>query len=118
MYPQKGGALQETNGLSRRNFISRSALTAIAGLATPTASSGQGLHADAQEPSHIENKTEPASPVTQILADWVARTTPEDVPVPVRKEALRSLVNWVGVTIGGSQQDAVTIALKTLAPIS
>jgi len=110
--------LQGTNSLSRRTFISQSALTAIAGIATPIASSGQRVYAGTPVSAHPEKDIEPPPPVTQILADWVARTSSEDVPAPVRKEAVRSLVNWIGVTIGGSQQDAVTFALKTLAPFS
>jgi 2-methylcitrate dehydratase PrpD len=56
-----------------------------------------------------------APPVTTFLAEWVAHLSPEAVPASVRKEAIRSLVNWVGVTVGGSQQDAVALTVKTLA---
>jgi hypothetical protein len=59
-----------------------------------------------------------APQVTQILADYLVRAKFEDLPAAVRKEAARSFLNWVGVTIGGSRQGAVTSAVAALSPFS
>jgi|SRR5882672_6536311 len=56
--------------------------------------------------------------VTRALARFVVQTRPEDVPAPARREAVRSLVNWLGCALGGSRHAAVGIALKALAPFA
>jgi 2-methylcitrate dehydratase PrpD len=55
--------------------------------------------------------------VTRILSDWVVHCQPDAVPQDARKEGLRSIVNWLGVAIGGSSQEAVSIVLATLSPL-
>ena len=57
-------------------------------------------------------------PVTRIVADWVVGSKREDIPEAVRKEAVRSVVNVVGVTIGGSADPTVATALRALGPYS
>jgi 2-methylcitrate dehydratase PrpD len=52
------------------------------------------------------------------LADYLVRAKLEDLPASVRKETVRSFLNWVGVTIGGSRQGAVTSAVAALSPFS
>jgi 2-methylcitrate dehydratase PrpD len=39
-----------------------------------------------------------------------------DIPAPVRKEAARTLLNWVGCAIGGSRTEAVENAIAGLTP--
>ncbi len=56
--------------------------------------------------------------VTRILAHYAATATPEQIPAPVRKEATRTLLNWVGSAVGGSQQPAPRNALAAVAPFS
>ncbi len=56
--------------------------------------------------------------VTRDLAAWLGANRLEDIPDDVRHEARRALVNYIGCAIGGSTEDAVEIALKTLAPYS
>jgi 2-methylcitrate dehydratase PrpD len=56
--------------------------------------------------------------VTRALARFVVRSRPEDIPAPARREAVRSLVNWLGCALGGSHHAAVDIALEALAPFS
>ena len=56
--------------------------------------------------------------VTRELAQLVVSHRPEDVPADVRHEARRALLNFVGCAIGGSTEDAVEIAIRTLAPYS
>lgn len=92
--------------VTRRRFLTASGLM-VAGAGIPDAYSA------ADPPDDTQGSATP--PITHILADWVAHCRPEDVPPAARKEAVRSLVNWAAVTIGGSQQAAVEIALATVA---
>jgi 2-methylcitrate dehydratase PrpD len=56
--------------------------------------------------------------VTQALARFVVRTRPGDIPEPARREATRSLVNWLGCALGGSHHEAVAIAVKAIGPFA
>ena len=56
--------------------------------------------------------------VTRVLADYLVAAKFQDLPPKVRKEAARSFLNWVGVTVGGSRQEAVTSAVAALSPFS
>jgi 2-methylcitrate dehydratase PrpD len=42
------------------------------------------------------------SKVTQVLADFVVRSEPSDVPDAVYTEAVRSFLNWGACAVGGS----------------
>jgi 2-methylcitrate dehydratase PrpD len=42
----------------------------------------------------------------------------EAIPAAVRKEASRTLLNWMGCAIGGSRQGAVTAAIAAFGPFS
>lgn len=56
--------------------------------------------------------------VTRALARFVVRSRPDDIPSAARREATRSLVNWLGCVLGGCRHEAVGIALEALAPFS
>src|SRR5580698_2631551 len=62
----------------------------------------------------------PAPPegVTKKLANYLVSAQPADLPAPVRKEALRTFLNWLGCAIGGSAHEAVDIAIEALSPFS
>ena len=60
----------------------------------------------------------PAKGVTRALARYVVTATYDDLPAKVRKEGVRTLLNWVGVAIGGSRHQTVDIAVSALAPFS
>lgn len=61
----------------------------------------------------------PAVPeVTRILARYVVKTASADIPTPVRKEGVRTLVNWLGAALGGSSHEAVNHAVAALGPLS
>jgi 2-methylcitrate dehydratase PrpD len=94
-------------GVSRRSFLAQSALV-TAGSVAPRA---------AQKVGQAGSSNEAPPPVTHILADWVYNCSPAQVPDSARREGIRSIVNWLGVTLGGSRQDAVNIAVATLAPL-
>src|SRR5581483_6394756 len=60
----------------------------------------------------------PAPEVTRALARYVVASRPSDLPTAVRKEASRTILNWVGCAVGGSRHETVGIALSALAPFS
>jgi 2-methylcitrate dehydratase PrpD len=55
---------------------------------------------------------------TKILASYIVKARYDDIPDDVRHEAARSLVNFMGVALGGSVDPAVDIAIRALAPFS
>ena len=57
-------------------------------------------------------------PVTRTIAEWVVRSRLADIPPAVHAEAVRSVINWIGVTIGGSREEAVRRAIEALSPYS
>ncbi|WP_397474614.1 MmgE/PrpD family protein [Pusillimonas sp.] len=56
--------------------------------------------------------------ITYTLADWAVSLKGADIPQPTRYEGTRSLVNWIGCAIGGSQHDAVMRALAAVTQFS
>ncbi len=55
---------------------------------------------------------------TSRVVDYVLATTADSLPAPVRREALRTFVNIVGCTVGGSQHDAVALTEAALLPFA
>jgi 2-methylcitrate dehydratase PrpD len=88
----------------RRGFLRAAALA------------GSSLELAAAAPQSAE--TEAARDVTRRLARYVVNARPADVPAPVRKEAARTLLNWVGCAVGGSRHQTLDIAMAALAPFS
>ena len=66
------------------------------------------------------NTSSPASPpaITIFLAGKIVEGRYEDIPGAVRKEAVRTLLNWTGCAIGGSRHETVSIALSALLPFA
>ncbi len=60
--------------------------------------------------------TQPA--VTRIIARFVREFPPGGLPDPVRHEARRTFLNWLGCAIGGSAHETVGIALRALVPFA
>lgn len=54
--------------------------------------------------------------VTQELAAFVAGSRWEDIPAEVRREGVRSLLNFVGCALGGCHDEAIDLAARVLAP--
>src|SRR5215207_3514113 len=54
--------------------------------------------------------------VTERLAEFVAASRWEDIPAAVRREGVRSLVNFVGCALGGCRDEAMDLALRVLSP--
>lgn len=89
------------SNVNRRRFLGASVL------------SGAALAAPAAEAA-------PESPpdVTRTLARFIVSVRLGDIPEPVRKEAARTLLNWLGCAIGGSRQAAVENAVAALKPFA
>jgi 2-methylcitrate dehydratase PrpD len=88
--------------IDRRRFIGASVLAGSAALAAP--------------PDPPAKVAAPPKDVTRILASYVVAGKLDDIPAPVRKEAARTLLNWVGCVLGGSQSEAVGMAISALSP--
>ena len=58
------------------------------------------------------------SGVTRLLARFVVASKWSDVPEIARKEAARSIVNWVGCALGGARHETVECALSALSELS
>jgi 2-methylcitrate dehydratase PrpD len=56
--------------------------------------------------------------VTQSLARFVVTTRWDDIPLPVRHQAKRSLINFFAVALAGCRSGPVEIALRSLAEFS
>lgn len=94
-----------TNNINRRRFL--------------IASGGMSLAAAANlGKSMPSTNAQSASDVTRSLARYVVSAKFADLPQGVRKEARRTLLNWVGCTLGGARHETVEIALAALAPFS
>jgi len=105
-------------GTNRRQFLRAGA---IAGAGVPAlAFSGEAMAQNGQLPAAPVSQPGALPPpqVTRILARYIVGARFEDLPQNVRREGGRTLLNWVGVAIGGSQQETVAIAVSALAPFS
>lgn len=56
--------------------------------------------------------------VTARLAQFLTASRWEDIPQPVRHEAMRSLLDWLGCALGGCRDEAVDRVLAALAGFS
>jgi 2-methylcitrate dehydratase PrpD len=63
-------------------------------------------------------ETEAAKDVTRTLAHYIVSAKTADLSSGMRKEAARTLLNWVGCTVGGSRHETVGIAISALAPFA
>ena len=60
----------------------------------------------------------PGPAVTAALAAFAVSSRKEDAPAPVRAEAARSLLNWVGGCVGGADHPAIGAILTGLGPFT
>jgi len=101
--------------VGRRSFMTLAAAAAAAG-AVPRSSRAAGEPAPPGKGPAAAAGAPP--PVTHALARWAVAARPEDVPANVRREATRTLLNYVGVAVGGSRHETVDVAVAALAPFS
>jgi 2-methylcitrate dehydratase PrpD len=101
------------SGPDRRSFMGTLSLLGLGGLVPPSASA----HA-APAGQEQEGRGDPATGVTRALARYVVGARWADVPEPVRREARRTLLNWVGCAVGGSRHETLDAAIAALMPFS
>src|SRR5215831_16011989 len=102
---------------SRRKFLKRSTGAAVT-LATAPALFSSVAFAETPPVPQDANGSSKSIPITRTIAKWVVDSKASNISSAVRKEAVRSVVNSVGATVGGSADDAVTAALAALSPYS
>ncbi|MBB3949912.1 MmgE/PrpD family protein [Aureimonas jatrophae] len=56
--------------------------------------------------------------ITRRLAAWTVALRPDDIPEAVRREGVRTFVNWLGCALGGARHETVDRAIAALAPFS
>jgi 2-methylcitrate dehydratase PrpD len=95
----------------RRRFMSVS-LAGLAGLSASAAGAGDTQGQASAEPIKV------GVDVTRRLAAYVVASNYDDIPPPVRKEARRTLLNWMGCAVGGSRHETLDAAIAALAPFS
>jgi len=100
--------------IDRRGFLRAATVASLAAtgagttlLALPTSAEAQAAAPPAA-----------AKGVTRTLAKYVVGAKYEDLPATVRKEGLRTLLNYIGVAVGGSHHETVDNAVAALAPFS
>ncbi len=98
--------------MTRRSMLRGAAGLSLAPIgSTPLLAAAAGPAAPGAAPS-------PAKDVTRTLARYVVGARYDDLPPDVRKEGVRTFLNWVGVAIGGSHHQTVDVAVAALAPFS
>jgi 2-methylcitrate dehydratase PrpD len=56
--------------------------------------------------------------VTRTLARYVVNAKPSDIPEAVKREGVRSILNWLGCAVGAAEHEAVECALAALLPFA
>lgn len=98
----------------RRRFMGMVSLAGLGGLSASAAEAHAG-EAAAQAPN---DGFTIGIDVTRSLAAYVVSAKYADLPAPVRKEAQRTLLNWMGCAVGGSRHETLDAAIAALAPFS
>ena len=96
--------------IDRRSFLGAATLAGAA------VSSAQTTPAKA--PPATPADAEAAKDVTRRLARYVVSARAADIPSGVRKEAARTVLNWVGCAVGGSRHETLDCAIGAMAPFS
>ena len=104
--------------IDRRGFLVTSAAGAFASAAAGNAAFAQASNAAASPASSGGGANARPPRVTRILAEFIVKTGYRDLPAPVRKEGVRTLMNWVGDAVGGSHDETVNRAVAALTPFS
>ncbi len=107
--------MDPSSPISRRNFFAKTALVAGGVAASPAWLAAQSAPATAV-PAAAPGAPPPE--VTRTVVRWLLAKRADNISAAVRKEAVRSIVNWIGVAVGGSHHETVDIAVATLQPYS
>jgi 2-methylcitrate dehydratase PrpD len=95
----------------------RTILRAAATLPLLAGMSASGASAQVPAAQPVKPASAPP-PVTRTLAHYIVSAKYDDLPANVRKEGVRTFLNWVGVAVGGSHHQTVDIAASALGPFS
>jgi 2-methylcitrate dehydratase PrpD len=89
-----------------------------AGLAVTAAAIGEPLAAAQAQPTKAASpkQAELADDLTRKLARFIISARLAEMPEAVRHEAKRTLLNWVGCALGGSQHETIANAISALSP--
>lgn len=105
--------------IDRRRFLKSSAVGALASAAASQAVLAQVPAGASAANAGSAGSTNARPPrVTRILAEFITKTRYDDLPANARKEGVRTLMNWVGVAVGGSHDETVGRAVAALSPFS
>ena len=99
--------------INRRAMLAGAAALPAATM-TGAAMSGARAAAAPQQALNLDVEV----PVTATLARWLVQYDPAALPPNVQKETARTLLNWVGVAVGGSREPAVDKAIAAMMPFS
>jgi 2-methylcitrate dehydratase PrpD len=97
--------------LDRRRFLGA---LPLAGIAAASGSGESHAMSNASQTSSAEVRDD----VTRRIAKYVIAGHYDELPNAVLQEARRTLLNWVGCTIGGSRHETLDAAIAALAPFS
>jgi 2-methylcitrate dehydratase PrpD len=106
---------------SRRDFLVGAAAMAAAGHAATAVAQATAAPAAGATPAGAVPAASPAAPpgeVTRTLARYVVGARYEHLPEKVRREGVRTLLNYMGVAVGGSHHETVDRAVKAITPFS
>ncbi|GLH76099.1 hypothetical protein SSBR45G_10070 [Bradyrhizobium sp. SSBR45G] len=96
----------------------RTLLQAVATIPLTSVAANMAVAQAAEGTDAVAVKAAPPKDVTRTLARYLVSASYDDLPANVRKEGARTLLNWVGVAIGGSRHETVDIAVAALGPFS
>ncbi len=100
----------------RRTILRAAAMLPVFGGAIAQTAAAQTAPDAAQKAGTVP--AEAPKDVIRTLARYIVAAKYDDLPANVRKEGVRTLLNWVGVAVGGSRHQTVDIAVSALTPFS
>lgn len=98
---------------NRRDLLKISAVASAAVVAPRLAAAADSAPGTQTGASPADGKD-----TTRLLAAYLVKARYGDLPPTVRKEGVRTLLNWVGVAVGGSRHETVERALRALEPFA
>src|SRR5262245_56202996 len=95
--------------IDRRGFVGASALGLLG--RWPPGAAIDGFR-------RLDRSVEAPPDATRLLAEYVVHARPDDLPGPVKIEAVRTLLNWAGCAVGGSHHETLDLTVRALSPFA